>query len=123
VISLLIAVSLAVDATCHPTLSAGADVIAVVVYVVFRPLRMRLARRESDDRVVVEGNHYFPLEDVNMEFLDESPTHTVCSWKGEPSYYTALVDEKRNAVATWYYPHPSPAASRGLPAGSGSGGA
>jgi hypothetical protein len=34
VISLLIAVSLAVDATHHPTLSAGADVAVVVVYVV-----------------------------------------------------------------------------------------
>jgi len=45
------------------------------------------------------------------------------SWKGKPSYYTALVDEKRNAEATWYHPHPSPAASRPLPAGSGSGGA
>jgi uncharacterized protein (DUF427 family) len=112
VIRLLIAASLAVDATCHPTLSAGADITAVVVYVVFRSLRMRLARRESDDRLVVEGNHYFRLEDVNMEFPDESPTHTVCSWKGEASCYTVLVDEKRNAEAAWYYPHPSPAASR-----------
>jgi uncharacterized protein (DUF427 family) len=35
----------------------------------------RVAR---DDRVVVEGDRYFPFEDVNMEFLDESPTHMVC---------------------------------------------
>jgi uncharacterized protein (DUF427 family) len=70
----------------------------------------------------VEGDEYFSFEDVNMEFLDESPTYTVCSWQGEPSYDTALVDERRNADATWYYPHPSPAASRHLPAGSGSGG-
>ena len=71
----------------------------------------------------VEGDQYFSFEDVNMEFLDESPTHTVCSWNGKPSYYTALVDEKRNAEATWYYQHPSRAASRHLRAGSGSGGA
>jgi uncharacterized protein (DUF427 family) len=71
----------------------------------------------------VEGDQYFSFEDVNMEFLDESATHTVCSWKGKPSYYTALVDEKRNAHSTWYYPHPSPATSRRLPAWSGSGGA
>lgn len=75
VISLLIAVSLAVDTTCHPTLSAGADVTAVVVYVALGSLRMWLARRESDDRVVLEGNLYFPLEDVNMEFLYESHTY------------------------------------------------
>jgi len=71
----------------------------------------------------VEGGQYFSFEDVNMEFLDESPTHTVCSWNGNPSYDTALVDEKRNAESTWYYPHPFPAASRHLRAGSGSGGA
>jgi uncharacterized protein (DUF427 family) len=64
--------------------------IAVVVYVVWLGLcecGWRLARV-----IVVEGGHYFPFEDVNMEFLDESPTHAVCSWKRKPSSYTILLD-------------------------------
>lgn len=66
---------------------------------------------ESDRTVVVEGNHYFPTEDVHQEFLEETSTHTTCSWKGEASYYTLVVDGQRNADAAWYYPDPLEAAS------------
>ncbi len=37
---------------------------------------------ESTDTVVVEGNHYFPLESLKREYVIESATHTRCSWKG-----------------------------------------
>ncbi|MBL7113411.1 MAG: DUF427 domain-containing protein [Bacteroidales bacterium] len=37
---------------------------------------------ESDDTIVIEGNHYFPRGAVNKEFLKESETHTTCHWKG-----------------------------------------
>lgn len=62
---------------------------------------------DSDDTVVVEGNHYFPLDSVKREYLVESNTHTVCPWKGLASYYTLEVDGKRNVDAAWYYPHPT----------------
>jgi uncharacterized protein (DUF427 family) len=65
---------------------------------------------ESDDTVVVEGNHYFPLEAVDSHYLRESATHTRCPWKGTASYYTVAVDGKENRDAAWYYPEPSPAA-------------
>ncbi len=65
---------------------------------------------ESDDTVVVEGNHYFPLDSVERRHLVESDTHSVCPWKGTASYYTLEVDGKRNEDAAWYYPSPSPAA-------------
>jgi uncharacterized protein (DUF427 family) len=65
---------------------------------------------ESDDTVVVEGNHYFPRAAVDDAYLVESDTHTVCRWKGTASYYTLEVDGKRNADAAWYYPAPSEAA-------------
>lgn len=65
---------------------------------------------ESDDTVVVEGNHYFPAESVRREFLVESDKHTVCPWKGEASYYTIEVNGERNNDAAWYYPAPSAAA-------------
>lgn len=61
---------------------------------------------ESDETIVVEGNHYFPPESVNMEFLHESETHTVCPWKGIASYYTIEVDGKVNRDGAWYYPKP-----------------
>ena len=66
---------------------------------------------ESDDTVVVEGNHYFPPESVNTEFLEESSTHTVCPWKGVASYYDIEVDGETNPGGAWYYPEPSAAAA------------
>jgi len=67
---------------------------------------------ESDDTVVVEGNHYFPLESVNAELLRDSSTHTTCPWKGEASYFSIEADGAVNKDAAWYYPEPKPAASQ-----------
>lgn len=66
---------------------------------------------ESERTVIVEGNHYFPLQDVNFDFLAPSQKHTVCPWKGEASYYDVVVDGERNRDAAWYYPSPSSAAA------------
>lgn len=65
---------------------------------------------ESDDTVVVEGNHYFPLGDVNQSFLKQSDKTTSCSWKGTASYYSLVVNDKENADAAWYYADPKDAA-------------
>jgi len=65
---------------------------------------------ESDDTVVVEGNHYFPAESVNREHFRESATHTTCPWKGVASYYDVLVGDDVNTDAAWYYPEPKDAA-------------
>ena len=67
---------------------------------------------ESDDTVVVEGNHYFPRESVDISVLLDSDTHTVCPWKGEASYFTLNVDGETNRDAAWYYPSPKRAASQ-----------
>lgn len=61
---------------------------------------------ESNNTVIVDRKHYFPIEDVNKEYLEDSDTHTVCSWKGEASYYTLNVDGNKNKDAAWYYPTP-----------------
>lgn len=66
---------------------------------------------ESDDTVVVEGNHYFPPESVNEALLEASASHTRCPWKGEASYKSIVVDGKRNPDAVWFYPDPLPAAA------------
>ena len=62
---------------------------------------------ESDDTVVVEGNHYFPEQSLNMNFFRKSFRHSLCLWKGVASYYTVEVDGERNENAAWYYPKPS----------------
>ena len=67
---------------------------------------------QSDDTVVVEGNHYFPISSVNQDILKPSDTHTVCPWKGTASYYTVQTPEGTNADAAWYYPEPKEGAKQ-----------
>jgi len=66
---------------------------------------------ESDDTFVIEGNHYFPRESLQQEYLRESTTTTVCPWKGTAHYYSLVVDGETNADAVWYYPQPKAAAA------------
>jgi uncharacterized protein (DUF427 family) len=65
---------------------------------------------QSDDTVVVEGNHYFPPEAVNHDFLRPSATTSVCPWKGTAHYHSLEVGGKENPDAAWYYPEPKAAA-------------
>ncbi len=65
---------------------------------------------ESNDTIVVEGNHYFPPQSVNKSLLSSSSTHTTCPWKGVASYYSVEVDGRTNKDAAWYYPDPKLAA-------------
>ncbi|MGD8384263.1 MAG: DUF427 domain-containing protein [Lysobacterales bacterium] len=66
---------------------------------------------ESDDTIVVEGNHYFPPEAVRTELLRPSKTRTYCPWKGgEASYYSIEAGGRTNPDAAWYYPRTAEAA-------------
>lgn len=67
---------------------------------------------QSDDIVRVEGNAYFPREAVDEAYLKESPTQSVCPWKGTANYYSLVVDGKENPDAAWYYPEPKDAAKQ-----------
>lgn len=66
---------------------------------------------ESEDTVVVEGNHYFPAPSVHLTLLKPSASTSVCPWKGEAHYYDVVANGRRNADAAWYYPAPKAAAS------------
>jgi len=66
---------------------------------------------ESDDTVVVEGNHYFPLDSVDRALLKDSDTTSFCSWKGTANYYTLSVAGADNVDAAWYYAEPKEAAA------------
>ena len=67
---------------------------------------------ETDDTVVVEGNHYFPAGSLRREFFTASRSHTLCPWNGIASYYTVTVDGVSNPDAAWFYPHPAPLARK-----------
>lgn len=65
---------------------------------------------ESQDTVVVEGNHYFPAESLNKKLTLPSNTRTMCSWKGEAQYMSLFVEGDVNPDALWYYAEPTEAA-------------
>lgn len=65
---------------------------------------------EAPRTQVIEGNHYFPPETVNMDYFSESNLHTVCPWKGLASYYSLNVNGEEVKDAAWYYPNAKDAA-------------
>ena len=62
---------------------------------------------ESDETIVIEGNHYFPSSSINKDYFSESNTNSFCPWKGTASYYSLDVEGKKNNDAAWYYPEAS----------------
>ncbi len=67
---------------------------------------------ESDDTVVVEGNHYFPPDSIREEFFEKTSFTSFCGWKGTASYYSVTVDGKTNKNCAWYYAEPNDAAKK-----------
>lgn len=55
---------------------------------------------ESDETIVIEGNHYFPPESIHKEFFQESDQTSVCPWKGLAGYYDIVIGDDRNAVVS-----------------------
>jgi uncharacterized protein (DUF427 family) len=66
---------------------------------------------DSDDTVMVEGNHYFPEASVKREYISFSNHKTSCAWKGQASYYAINVNGEVNPDAAWYYAEPKEAAA------------
>ena len=66
---------------------------------------------DSDDTVVVENNHYFPLDAVDPVLLKPSTTTSVCGWKGTANYYSITAGGAENRDAAWYYADPKDAAA------------
>jgi uncharacterized protein (DUF427 family) len=66
---------------------------------------------QSDETLVIEGNHYFPLTSVDAAVLVQSETTSICPWKGTASYYSLDVDGQTNVDAAWTYHDPKAAAA------------
>ena len=67
---------------------------------------------ESENTVLIEGSHYFPKNDVKLQYFKESKTQTICSWKGIASYYTVEVNGEKNIDSAWFYLSPKEAANQ-----------
>jgi uncharacterized protein (DUF427 family) len=67
---------------------------------------------ESDETIVVEGNHYFPASALKMQYFQPSPTTTTCHAKGQARYYHIEVEGKKNTDAAWFYATPKESAKR-----------
>ncbi len=65
---------------------------------------------QSDQVVIVEGNQYFPPDALERSHFKDSPTESICPWKGTASYYTVVVNGEENRDAAWFYPAPKHAA-------------
>jgi uncharacterized protein (DUF427 family) len=65
---------------------------------------------ESDDTVLVAGNHYFPVESMNQQYFIPSDHRSVCPWKGVATYRSVSVGREINRDAAWEYETPSEAA-------------
>jgi uncharacterized protein (DUF427 family) len=66
---------------------------------------------DSNDTVVVEGNHYFPRASVDAALLTDSATTSACPWKGTAHYHTITAGGAENKDAAWYYPDPKDTAA------------
>ena len=57
-----------------------------------------------------ETNHlpvyYFPRSDVRFEYLEPTEHHTHCPYKGDASYFSIVVGDRRSENAVWAYPEP-----------------
>lgn len=65
---------------------------------------------ESDDTVVMDGNHYFPEAALRREYTSFS-NHRSSSEKGQAHYLSLFVNGEMNPDAIWFYPEPSEAAA------------
>jgi uncharacterized protein (DUF427 family) len=65
---------------------------------------------DSQTTELVEDNHYFPGDSVNMEMFSSSPTPYTCPWKGKAEYFNISVNGEAIQDIAWSYPTPKEAA-------------
>ena len=50
--------------------------------------------------------YYLPPQDIKMEYLTRDNGSSLCEWKGQATYYTLTVGDKRAVRAAWTYHNP-----------------
>jgi len=73
-----------------------------------------LVSSDERDLVQVEGNWYFPEQDlVDRSRFVQSDTHTTCGWKGVASYFSYKKDDGEILKdIAWFYPIPKEGAEK-----------
>ena len=66
---------------------------------------------ESDNTVIVEGNHYFPADSVVWEHFAKTDRTSGCPWKGTASYYDVTVGDQTADNVAWTYEMPKDGAA------------
>jgi uncharacterized protein (DUF427 family) len=66
---------------------------------------------DSERTIIVDESghsivYYFPRSDVRMDYMQRTDHHTYCPFKGEASYYTLTVGDKKEENAVWTYEEP-----------------
>jgi len=61
---------------------------------------------QSDNTVVVEGNHYFPADSIDWSRFSETEQTTVCGWKGTANYFNASAGNETFENVAWTYKTP-----------------
>jgi len=60
---------------------------------------------------VLETSHppgyYIPPEDINSKYFQRDSGSSLCEWKGQATYYTVVVDNKRAVRTAWAYHNPT----------------
>lgn len=67
---------------------------------------------ESDDTIMIEGNHYFPPDSVRQEHLSDGSRQYTCPWKGEAKYWDVKAGDQVEPNAAWSYPEPMESAQK-----------
>jgi uncharacterized protein (DUF427 family) len=52
--------------------------------------------------------YYIPKQDVRMDLLEATDSHTSCPYKGAASYWSARVGDAVHEDVVWSYPAPIP---------------
>ena len=79
-----------------------------------RPVRVVLngvtVAETSEAHVLREGPippvYYVPLADIKSEYLERTDHSTMCPFKGDASYWTIVVGDRREENALWAYEDP-----------------
>lgn len=67
---------------------------------------------ESEETIMVDGNHYFPAGALKMEYFQPSATVTNCGVKGRACYLHIEVSGRKNTDAAFFYPAPKESVKR-----------
>jgi len=71
-----------------------------------------IAEASENEVIVVEGNVYFPPQNVDQHYVKQSDKQTICHWKGTANYFDIIVGDQTNADAGWTYLQPKEAAKK-----------